>query len=223
MSIKKGSIREVVKSINKKYRITAKNYIKRLFLEFEYFDLYGDQGYFRWLNHNFEIIVDNFYDANLKKRIIRVRRFSFDIKKKICILIFNILKTSKSQKSNSKIRKELSYLIHNLDLNYRLGKEENLPIPIENDIFKPQVLLFEILSFLLKNSEYVSVINNQFSIFIIFMKEILKLINSKEKLSLENLRKHLRNKLKINWRTVNIKKILIALGIYNKLIFETKA
>jgi len=53
------------------------------------------------------------------------------------------------------------------------------------------------------------------------MKEILKLINSKEKLSLENLRKHLRNNLNINWRSDNIKKILIALNIYKKLIFET--
>jgi hypothetical protein len=221
LSIKKGSIREVVKTINKKYRITANNYIKRLFLEFEYLDLYGDQGYSRWLNHNFEVIVDNFYDTNINKRIIRVRRFSFDIKKKICILIFNILRSSNSQKSNSNIKKELSYLIHNLDLNSRLVKEENLPIPIEKDIFKPKVLLFERLSFLLNNSEYTSVINDHFSILIIYMKEILKLINSKKKLSLENLRKHLRNNLNINWRSDNIKKILIALNIYKKLIFET--
>ena len=159
--------------------------------------------------------------TNINKRIIRVRRFSFDIKKKICILIFNILKSSNSQKSNSNIKKELSYLIHNLDLNSRLVKGENLSIPIEKDIFKPKVLLFERLSFLLNNSEYTSVIKDHFSILIIFMKEILKLINSKEKLSLENLRKHLRNNLNINWRSDNIKKILIALNIYKKLIFET--
>lgn len=222
LSIKKGSIREVVKSINKKYRITAKNYIKRLFAEPEYSDLYGNQGYSRWLNHNFEVIIDDIYDTNINKRVIRVRRFSFNIKKEICKFTFKILKSSDNQKLDSNIKKELSYLINNLDLNYQLIKEENLPTPNIRNVFKPKVLLFERLSFLLSNSEYASVINDHFSILIMFVKEILSLINLKEKMELENLRKHIRNKLKINWRSDNIKKVLVALNVYEELIIETK-
>ncbi|NHJ21556.1 MAG: hypothetical protein EAX91_11475, partial [Candidatus Lokiarchaeota archaeon] len=55
LSIEKGSIREVVKAIDKKYRVTSKGYIKRLFSEPEYMELYGNQGYSRWVNHNFEV------------------------------------------------------------------------------------------------------------------------------------------------------------------------
>lgn len=217
LSIQDGSIREVVKSINKKYRVTAKNYIKKLFAEPEYSDLYGQQGYLRWLNHNFEILIDDYYDKNINKRTIRIRRFSFDIKKEICILIFNILKSSKNQKIDSDIRKELSYLINNLDLNQKLIYNEVLS---EDDVFKPKVLLFERLSYLLSSSEYLIVINEHISILITFIKEILNLISLKEKMELENLRKHIRNKLKINWRSDNIKKILVALNIYKELIIE---
>jgi len=219
LSIRDGSIREVVKSINKKYRITTKNYIEKLFAEPEYSDLYGQQGYSRWLNHNFEILIDDSYDKNINKRTIRIRRFSFNIKKEICILIFNILKSSKNQNIASDIKKELFYQINNLDLSQKLIENEVL---IENNVSKPKILLFERLSFLLNSSEYSTVINEHFSILITFIKEMLNLINFKEKMELESLRKYIRNKLKINWRSNNIKKILVALNIYEELIIETE-
>lgn len=216
LAIQLGSFKKVTKHLNKKYKATAINFVKRLFQEEEYAKKYGNDAFDRWVNSNFELLIN----ANEN----RMQRFSFDIKAMLCQEIYGIIQNNENigiKMEANEVIPLLTEIINTNDLNGDVvssnseSKEED--ILTEDNL---NILKYGRLNYLLSKSYSRNMVTKYFKKLVAFLNEIHNLRTLNCKSNLEDLRKHLRNNCNINWRSKNLKKLLVKLHLYDDLIEE---
>ena len=205
--IKFGSLREIESYYNhnpiqnlKVYRKTIIKYLETLFTkELKYKNQYGGlKGFQKWKNFNFDFLIK--YHNNT----VRIYRYSFFIKKKLCKYIYQI---SKIVDTTQEILPKLKIIIQNIDLNGKII-----------DKSKFHILKFGRIAYLLDNPESNSSIEAELNLLINVVVEIRDLLQKGIKMKIEELSNHFLKRLNLNWRIKNIKEILDELDLYNQLI-----
>lgn len=181
---------------------TIRGFIRRLFEENEYKEKYGAEIYNKWLVYNYPILFKNR----------QVEKFSDEVKKVLCKWIYLIFIQEGIEINNLELIQKITYLIHNTDLNEVVDdlNPEEIIIDDEMDdsIIQLRILKFERLSFLLNEQRFKDSINRYLIILLKFVREIIQLSRTNYNLSLDEIRRYIRNKLDINWKDEPIKEIL---------------
>lgn len=181
---------------------TIRSYIQKLFEEQDYKIKYATNIYEKWLMHNYPIFIKNK----------RVKKFSEEAKKILCKWIYLILIEEGFIINNSEVIQKLKFLINNIDFNEVVDELKSEEIIIDDemdDSYKDvRILKFDRLSFLLNNQRFSDSINDYLKILIKFIREVISLSNSNFNMSLDDIRRHIRNKLNINWKNEPLREIL---------------